>query len=45
MKRLIAATFSVLALLATSAYADENFSQAGFSQAFADDHNFVAPAQ
>jgi hypothetical protein len=41
MKRLIAAVFAVLSLLAAPAFADE----LKMDQVWAEDHNFVAPAQ
>jgi hypothetical protein len=42
MKRLIAAVFAVLAVLASSAFADERSEQ---GNPFANDHNFIAPPQ
>jgi hypothetical protein len=43
MKRLIATVFAVLAVLAAPAFADERSEQSG--SPFANDHNFIAPAQ
>ena len=43
MKRLIAAVFAVLAALAAPAFADDRSSEQG--SPFANDHNFISPAQ
>lgn len=42
MKRLIAAVFAVLTVLAGPAFADGSSDQ---GSAFANDHNFIAPPQ